>query len=324
MPSTSMNNNLNNSFTDCSFFYSEIPTELESAESLEGNLSPRKQNLKRKLEKSEIQNSKYRKKIRLLQQQNRRNNKKIKNLNMLFKSLKTKKLMTEEDLDVLHKSAEPNKEFLTRQLAKAKRNALPKTYSPELRTFALTLHYYSPRAYDYVRKTFNSSLPHRRTISKWYQHVNGEPGFTTEAFSAISNLMKCTTHSLLFSLTMDEMAIRRHIEFDGKKFHGYVDTGAKIDDDSLPVAKEAIVFMVVGVNCRWKIPIGYFLVDGVSASQRANLTKQCLTLLNSVKAKVISFTFDGLPANLCMARQLGCVLEPTKKNPILIRPLNIQ
>lgn len=31
-------------------------------------------------------------------------------------------------------------------------------YSPELRSFALTLNFYSPAAYNYVRKTFEDSF----------------------------------------------------------------------------------------------------------------------------------------------------------------------
>lgn len=41
-----------------------------------------------------------------------------------------------------------------------------KKYSPELRTFALTLQFYSSKAYRYVRKTFNNLLPEPSTIRK--------------------------------------------------------------------------------------------------------------------------------------------------------------
>ena len=40
------------------------------------------------------------------------------------------------------------------------------------------------------------------------------------------------------SLMLDEMAIRKHIEWDGMKFVGFVDIGARTDDDSNPVATE--------------------------------------------------------------------------------------
>jgi len=39
-------------------------------------------------------------------------------------------------------------------------------YSPEVRKFAVTLQYYSPRAYTYVRKTFKNKLPHTRTLRR--------------------------------------------------------------------------------------------------------------------------------------------------------------
>lgn len=37
-------------------------------------------------------------------------------------------------------------------------------YIPEIRSFAMTLHFYSGKAYDYVRKKFNNQLPHSSTV----------------------------------------------------------------------------------------------------------------------------------------------------------------
>ena len=48
---------------------------------------------------------------------------------------------------------------------------------------------------------------------------------------------------------LDEMAIKKHVSWDGTKFQGYVDLGIGLeDDDSNPVAKDALVLMVVSVN----------------------------------------------------------------------------
>ena len=50
------------------------------------------------------------------------------------------------------------------------------------------------------------------------------------------------------------MAIRKDVSWDGKKFRGYVDLGNDVaNDDSAPVAKDALVFMVVEVNETWKV-----------------------------------------------------------------------
>ena len=71
-----------------------------------------------------------------------------------------------------------------------------------------------------------------------------------------------------------EMAISTHAEWDGQKYCGFVDLGTGIDDnDSLPLAKDALVFMVGSVNSTWKVPCAYFLVDGLSGIEHANLIK---------------------------------------------------
>ena len=53
-------------------------------------------------------------------------------------------------------------------------------------------------------------------------------------------------------MMLDEMAIKKYISWDGTRFRGYVDIGNEsLDDDSSPVAKDALVFMVVS----WKVQI---------------------------------------------------------------------
>lgn len=105
-------------------------------------------------------------------------------------------------------------------------------YPPALRSFALTLHYYSPKAYDYVRKTFHTSLPHTRTLKNWYSKVGGEPGFTKESLAALKQKAELSK-LLLATLVLDEMSIHRRVEWDGRKFHGYVDMGTEIEGDPL-------------------------------------------------------------------------------------------
>ena len=66
------------------------------------------------------------------------------------------------------------------------------------------------------------------------------------------------------SLMLDEMSIRKHVEWDGKRYRGFADLGTGInDDDSVPEATDALVFMAVSVNSSWKVPCGYFLVAGL-------------------------------------------------------------
>jgi len=189
-------------------------------------------------------------------------------------------------------------------------------YSPQLRCFALTLHYYSPRAYEFVRDTFKSCLPHPKTLISWYRSVDGEPGFTAEAFQAIKEKAAVTKQKIVFSLVIDEMAIRKKLEFDGKRWHGHVEFGLTANeekiDDTMEEAKDALVMMLVAINAPFKVPVGYFMTSGVNAEMRASLVKNCLELCLESNIEVVSLTFDCTASNMSMARQLGCDIENLK------------
>ncbi|KAF9414775.1 hypothetical protein HW555_007407 [Spodoptera exigua] len=217
-------------------------------------------------------------------------------------------------------------ELTRRMVTKKSGGKCKQKYSPALRTFALTLHYYSPKAYDYIRRTFDTCLPERRTLRKWYEKIGGDPGFTKESFEALKQKSKNTNFTIIAGLAIDEMAIRRRIEYDGEKLVGHVDIGTGVEGDHVLEAKEALVFLVTSINCNFKVPVGYFLVDGITGSQRSDLILQCLELIHETGIRIISLTFDGCAANIAMVKCLGCSIEdrritfnhPVTKDPILV------
>ena len=81
------------------------------------------------------------------------------------------------------------------------------------------------------------------------------------------------------------------------------------DDDSAPLAKHALVFMVVGINESWKVPVGYFFIDGLSGKERANLKKVCLKKLHDVGIDVISLICDGPSYHFAMLQAPGAQLQ---------------
>lgn len=273
-------------------------------------MTPRKKALALKLQSSKEVVVSLRKRVKTLHQSKRRLVKKVADLVHVLKALRTKFAMPEEHLLLLENMSAMNKDLLKRVEAKGNSKAVPNKYSPELRKFALTLNFYSPRAYSYVRKCFDTCLPHPRTVSKWYQTINGEPGFTKEAMNVMTLKAANSENPLLCSLVMDEMAIRKNIEFDGKQFHGYVDLGTGVSDDSMDIAREALTLMLVGINGHWKLPIGYFLINGLSGMERSNIVKQCLSTVHATGVVVVSLTFDGTASNFTMAKLLGCVFNP--------------
>ncbi|EZA46655.1 THAP domain-containing protein, partial [Ooceraea biroi] len=111
-------------------------------------------------------------------------------------------------------------------------------------------------------------------------------------------------------LMLDEMAIRQHIEYNGKQFVGYCDVGNNITSEECSIAKEALVFLVVGINELWKIPVAYFLINGINGEQKANLIIQCLLLLHDCGIHIKTVTCDGAACNLSMLRSLQCNMDP--------------
>jgi hypothetical protein len=58
-------------------------------------------------------------------------------------------------------------QLLMRQLAQKRASGIVSSdhsFGSELRAFALTLHFYSAKAYDYVRESFGLALPHPKTL----------------------------------------------------------------------------------------------------------------------------------------------------------------
>ena len=165
-------------------------------------------------------------------------------------------------------------------------------------------------------------MPHPAQIRKWYTKVPADPGFTQPAFKALEALKaKESGEKLICSLMIDEMAIRKHVTYDGKTFRGYVDLGndAEINDSS-PLAKDALVFMVVGINKTWKVPVGYFFIDGLSGEERANLVTVCIKKLHDIGVDVISLICDGPSCHLAMLRTLGACMTPQNLKPYFIHP----
>lgn len=200
-------------------------------------------------------------------------------------------------------------------------------YSLELRTFALTLQFYSSAAYNFVRSTFGNCLPHPVTLQKWYHSVDGSPGYTSESLRAIkmkAEELKSRGKELICGLIMDEMAIHEHVEWNGKRNVGYINYGSgfNADHDGLPKAKDALVFMLVALNSSWKIPIGYFLINRLSSQDKANLLKGCLIMLKNTGINIKSLTFDGAPSNVSMATLLGANLHLPNLKPYFCHPVS--
>lgn len=215
-----------------------------------------------------------------------------------------------------------------------------KKYSENIRKFCMALQFTSAAAYRYVRTVFAENLPHPVTITKWYRSVDGSPGITLKSLQVLKQKAESYMQNgkkLLVTLMNDEMSIKKKIEWDQYQgeFRGFVtcknsentrsrgnrnvtNNEEATDDGYLDVAKDVLVFLVVGEE--FKIPVAYFLLNGLRALERASLTKMVIQNVNETGAQVTSLTADGLVANITTATHLGADFKNNK--PFFSSPTN--
>lgn len=134
----------------------------------------------------------------------------------LLKHLRTNKKSTTNIEDVLLNNFEGLQLDLFRsEPDKSKRNKTQRRYTKEIKKFALTLHFYSPRAYEFVQsKLF---LSHSRMIRKWLCTVNCEIRFLSEVFEFLKVHVIGNNDDLKnVALIFNAMAIRKAITYDKK------------------------------------------------------------------------------------------------------------
>lgn len=207
-----------------------------------------------------------------------------------------------------------------------------KKYSETVRAFALTLHFFSPRGYNYVREKFNHNLPHVSTIRRWYLNdsVDGEPGMCRESFISLKALADKHDEDgtkISCALIFDEMHIRKHLQWSDtrKKFLGTVNYGFNMDSaETLPLAKNALVFMLIGINVHFTMPIAFYFINDLNSEEKANLLHEIILAIVTCNARVLSVTFDGLSSNIPMCESLGASFTDDDFRPYFESPADGQ
>lgn len=133
----------------------------------------------------------------------------------LLTSLKDKELIATEQQKILdHNFSGIAKKLIESHIANAKVQPNLNHYSDEVKQFAMTLHYYSPKAYEFVCQVLK--LPHTSRIWHWAASVNCEPGYLTDVIKLIGLAAK-TDHSMTDAvLVVDAMAIHKGTFWDPK------------------------------------------------------------------------------------------------------------
>lgn len=199
-------------------------------------------------------------------------------------------------------------------------------YSDTVKEFALTLYFYSPKAYKYL-KNIDFYLPNQSTLRKWVSSFNCAPGFLEEVFLYLKENVQDKPFLKDVNLVFDSMSIRKQVIYDhnkGKNF-GYVDLGNDIKaEDPETLASEALVFQVVSLKGNFKSAVGYFFINRISSEVLSKLVKMCIVKLYNTGINVHNVTFDGTHVNVSALKKLGCQFPEKPFFNLKVNNANIQ
>lgn len=206
-------------------------------------------------------------------------------------------------------------------------------YPPSVRHFCLALRYHSPRAYNQVRQQFHNNLPHEKTVQHWlaYSDIPAEPGIHDCHMKKLKKIVKDFEQihkvPLLCSLVFDEINIRKQIfwSLQQSKYVGYVeDVESEICDQigEQKTAKQAIVFLLNGINGHVEFPVAFYFIDTLNKTERKQLLLRIISHVSNSGAIIANTTCDGYSSNISMYELLGANLDvlsdsfrPSFRNP---------
>lgn len=124
------------------------------------------------------------------------------------------------------------------------------------------------------------------------------------------------------ALVFDEVSIRKHLQWSRaqKKFLGQIDYGFRPDCSEVPIANNAIVFMLKGINFEMCLPVAHYFINTLNGEEKATLLKAIITKVTSYSVRVLSVTFDGLSTNIKTCRILGANFALKKFRPFIKIP----
>ena len=125
----------------------------------------------------------------MLQQKIKKQTKKISSLKDIIDSLKRNQLLKQTSAELLRDQFSGlTLDMLKNEMQKAERKCRGYRYTEEVTQFSLTVHFYSPKSYSYIRKIL--SFPHQSSIRNWISSVNCEPGFHADVLQTLSEQLQ--------------------------------------------------------------------------------------------------------------------------------------
>uniref|UniRef100_A0A1B0DQL7 THAP-type domain-containing protein n=1 Tax=Phlebotomus papatasi TaxID=29031 RepID=A0A1B0DQL7_PHLPP len=258
-----------------------------------------------------------RKEVKTLKQKIYRRDRTLTNMQSLLKNVKQKNLTDKQTQDILERLPGASKPVFKRLVGKINGQAASTPYDEDLREFSVQLDFRSPISFRFVREAFGNCLPHPSSVTRWYQSLDCNPGFTQETLSTVKSFVvfeKAQGKTVTCQLVFDEINIFSHVQQIGEKMYGQCFAGDvqdlnDLNDTNSEKATQILVFMIVSIDLKWKVPISYFPTQKLDASQKANLIVKAVYQVLETGVRILGVTFDAAPENFKAMSILGTNLE---------------
>ena len=254
---------------------------------------------------------KLRRQVKTLKQKLRRKEQKIETLENLVNSLKEENMISNDVGKIIEQnfSGITKELFLSQYKNEKAKSPQGRRYSDEIKKLALTLNFYSPRAYKFLQSFL--CLPAHSSIANWTSSVDCEPGFFIDVFKELQRKSRENEQFRECALMFDGVYIKSGLVYNHSKgvYEGFETFGDNIiASEEEKIATEALVIMLVGLKGHWKYPIGYVLCNGINSVNLHALVRNSLYLAATHELNIRSVTCDGTNANLECMRMFGCKL----------------
>ena len=135
--------------------------------------------------KTKARNKVLTKKVKSLSFKVWKQGKKIESLKTLLSELKAKQLLQIEPATIIEQCFDDKIiDIIQNEYKNHPRHEKGRRYSNEVKHFALTLHYYSPQAYEFCRDKLK--LPHPSSLKHWLSNIHCEPGLLADVIESAS------------------------------------------------------------------------------------------------------------------------------------------
>jgi len=160
------------------------------------------------------------------------------------------------------------------------------------------------RGYNCLRNVFKH-IPSIQTLQLALQKIPIAPGLNPLIVRHLENIsQKMSTKDKVCILMWDEISIQSNIMYDVQKdiIYGYEDWG---NNRTSKVADHALVFMLRGLNTRWKMPISYnFCAKTTNTAQLIRCIKEHIHKINKAGFHIVATVCDQGASNTAAIKKL--------------------